>query len=78
MKDVTLVQLMDTIGYVNHAISILCSWIFYYNYGKALRLTRESLDLICSPLIGEEQVVMFETVFLSVRYMWAPGNIKIG
>ena len=65
-------------GNVNHVISVVGYLIFESNYEQALCLTRESLDLICSPSIGEEKVVNFETVFFSVRYMWEPGNIKIG
>ena len=41
-------------------------------------MTRESLDIICSPSVGEEQIVNFETVFYAVRYVWSPVNIKIG
>ena len=52
-KNVTLVQLIDNLGIVNHAISIVGYWIFDSNYEKALYLTRESLDLICSPSVGE-------------------------
>ena len=57
-----LVQLMDTLGNVNNAISIVGYFIFDSNYEKNIHLTRESLDLICSPSVGEEQVVKFETV----------------
>ena len=63
---------------MNHAISIVRSWIFDSNYEKSLRLKRESLDIICSTSISEEQVVNFETVSFAVRYMWKPGNLKIG
>ena len=35
-ENVTLVQLMDSLGNVNHAISILGHWIFYSNYKKAI------------------------------------------
>ena len=52
-ENVTLVQLMETLGNVNHAISIVGYWIFDSNYEKALPLTRESFDLICSPSVGE-------------------------
>ena len=38
-EDVTLVQLMDSLGNMNHAISILWHWIFGSNYKKALCLT---------------------------------------
>ena len=44
MKDiseyVTLVQLMDYSGNVNHAISVVGYWISEYNYKKALVLNR--------------------------------------
>ena len=43
-----------------------------------LCMTRESLDLIFYPSVGEEQVVTFETVFFAVRYMWALVNLKFG
>ena len=76
-ENITLVPLVDTLGNVNHDISIVCYWIFDFNYEKELRLTRESLDLMCSPSVGEEQVVKFENMFFAVIYMWAPGNPKI-
>ena len=63
---------------MNHAISIVRYWIFDSKYEKELCLKRESLDLTCSPSVGEEQIVKVETVFLAVGYMWAPCNIKIG
>ena len=37
---VTLVQLMDSLGNVNHAISRVWYWIFDSNYNKALCLTQ--------------------------------------
>ena len=52
-KKDNLAQLMYTLGNVNHAISILRSWIFDSNYEKSLCLTRESLDIILSPSVGE-------------------------
>ena len=33
---VNLVQLMDSLGNVNHDISIVGHWIFYSNYEKTL------------------------------------------
>ena len=39
-EDVTLVQLMDSLGNVNHGISVVGYWIFDSNYKKALFLTR--------------------------------------
>ena len=58
---------MDSLGNVNHTISLVGYFIFDSNYEQALCLTSESLDLICSPSVGEEQVVKFETVFYAVR-----------
>ena len=48
-----LIQLMDSLGNVNHAISVFGYWIFDSNYEKALALNRESLDMICAPSVGE-------------------------
>ena len=39
-EDVILVQLMDSLGNVNHAISVVGYWIFDSNYKKALCLTQ--------------------------------------
>ena len=58
-ENVTLVQLMYLLGNVNHAISIVGNWIFDSNYEKALVLNRASLDMICSPSVGEEQDAIF-------------------
>ena len=62
----TLVQLMDSLGNVNHAISVVHNWIFDSNYEKALVLNRASLDMICAPYIGEEQDAIFETIFTAL------------
>ena len=73
LKDIsehfTLVQLMDYLGNVNHAISVVGYWIFDSNYKKALVLNRESLDMIFAPSVGEEQDDEFETAFAAVRYI---------
>ena len=65
-------ELMESLVNVNHDISIVGYWIFDSNYEQSLHLIRESLDLSCSPFVGEEKVVKSETVFFTVRYMWAP------
>ena len=75
-EDVTLVQLMGSLVDVNHAISILGYRIFDSNSKKALCLTQELLDIICSPSIGEELVATFQSVFYYIRYSWAPVNIQ--
>ena len=53
-EKVTLVHLIDSLGNVNHAISVVGNWIFDSNYEKALVLNRASLDMICTPSVGEE------------------------
>ena len=61
---VTLVKLMNSIRNVNHAISIVGHWISESNYKKALFLKQESLDIICSPSVGEWQSVTFDPYFM--------------
>ena len=39
-ENVTLVKLMDSLGNVNHAISVVGNWIFDSDYEKALVLNR--------------------------------------
>ena len=48
-ENVTLVQLMDSLVNVNHAISVVRKYIFESNYKKSLVLNRASLDMICAP-----------------------------
>ena len=69
---------MDKLVNVNNDISIVGYWIFDSKYKQALCLTRQSLYLIFSPSVVEEQVVESETVFYYVRYMWQSGNLKTG
>ena len=76
--NVTLVQLMDSIGNVNHAISVVCNWIFDSNYEIALVLNKASLDMICAPYVGEEQAAIFEKVYYAVRYIFNEENLKKG
>ena len=52
-ENFTLIQLMYSLGNVNHAIGIVGNWIFDSNYEKALVLNRASLDMICAPSVGE-------------------------
>ena len=57
--NVTLFRLMDSLGNVNHDISVVGNWIFESKYEKALVLNRASLDMICTPSVGEEQDAIF-------------------
>ena len=65
----TLVQLMDSLGNVNHDISVVGYWIFDSKYEKALVLNRALLDMICAPSVGEGQADKFELLFTAVRYI---------
>ena len=67
---------MDSLGNVNHAISVVGYWIFGSNYEKELVLNRASLDMICTPSVGEEQAAKFELVFTAVRYIYSQGQLK--
>ena len=58
-ENVTLVQLMDSLINLNHAISVVGYWIFDSNYEKSLVLNRSSLDMICDPSVGEGKAAKF-------------------
>ena len=77
-SNVTLVQLMDSLANVNHAISAVGSWIFDSNYEIALVLNKSSLDMICAPSIGEEQAARFEKFYYAVRYILNEAKLKKG
>ena len=76
--NVTLVQLMDSIGNVNHAISVVGNWIFDFNYERALVLNKASLDMMCAPSVDEEKNALFENVFYAVRYIFNEAKLKKG
>ena len=74
----TLFQLMDSLGNVNHSISVVGSCIFDSDYERALVLNRASLDMIYFPYVGEEQDAMFEKVYYAVRYIYIGSQLKKG
>ena len=76
-ENITLLQLMDSVGTVNHAVIIVGYWIFESNYKKELPLTLDSLNLICFTLEVEGMFDMFEKVFRAVRYINNRGKLKI-
>ena len=66
---VTLVQLEDSSGNVNHAIIIKWCLIYNWNYKRALTLMREYVDIICYP--SKYEIVMYaelKDISYSVRY----------
>ena len=62
---------------MNHAISVVGSWIFESNYERALVLNKASLDMLCAPSVGEEQASKFEKVYYAVRYIFNFASLKI-
>ena len=77
-ENFTLVQLMDSLVNVNHAISVVGNWIFDSNYEKSLVLNRALLDMICAPSVGEKQDAKFESVFTAVIYIFNGAQLKEG
>ena len=75
-ENVTLVQFICSLGNVNRYIRVVGYLIFDSNYKIALVINRESLDMICAPSIGEEQVAVFETVFTAVIYIFLDARLK--
>ena len=67
---------MDSLGNVNHAISVVGNCIFDSNYDKALVLNMSSLDMICAPSVGEEQAAKFESVFTAVIKIYSRAKLK--
>ena len=54
-KHATVFQLMDSLGNVDHDISVVGYWIFDSSYKKAPVLNIQSLDMICASSVGVEQ-----------------------
>ena len=69
---------MDSLGNVNHAISVVGSWIFDQIEERALVVNIASLDMICAPSVGEKQAAKFENVYYAVRYIFNEAKLKIG
>ena len=72
----TLVQLMDSLENVNHAISGVGIQIFDSNYERALVLNKASLDMICAQSVGEEQTARIEKVYYAVRFISKEEKIE--
>ena len=69
---------MDSLGNVNHTISVVGYWIFDSNYEKALFLNRASLEIICASSVGEGQGAKCKLVFTSVRYICSAAQLERG
>ena len=62
--NVTLVQLMDSLVNVNHAISVVGSWIFDSNYERALVLNKASLDMIFAHLLVKNKLLYLKRLIM--------------
>ena len=62
--NVTLVQLMDSLENVNHAISVVGSWIFQSNYERALVLNKASLDMIFAHLLVKNKLLYLKRLIM--------------
>ena len=74
--DVTLLYLMDLVGNVNQAVSIVGKWISDSNFRRYLPLWVESLNLMCSSSDGKKVFTLFKKVFYAVRYINTKAKIK--
>ena len=63
-ENVTLVQVIHSLGNFNHAISVLGYWIFDSKYENALVLNRESLDMICARLLVKNKSLCLKQYLL--------------
>ena len=75
-EHVTLLQLMDSLGNVNNAISVVCYWIFDSDYEISLVLNIESLDMIRAPSVGKEDMDTFETNFCAVKSICSTALLR--
>ena len=66
---VALVQITDSLGNVNHAVSVIGKWISDSNYEKYLPFNIELLNLICACYNEDESFAIFQEVFDSVSYI---------
>ena len=69
--------MVDMVVNVNHAVIISVNWIFDSNDEKSLPLTRQSLDIICSSLVGGDIFDMFKTVLYAVRYVNTKSKLNL-
>ena len=76
-ENVVLVQFIDSVGNVNHEVSLVHYYIFEFNNKNELPLKIYSLNFVCSSFVGEGLNVRFETVFYAFRYINNTGKPNI-
>ena len=60
---------MDSVGNVNHEVSVVGKWIFDLNDEKALLLNIDSMDLIWTCSDEDYYFARFQVVYYAVRYV---------
>ena len=74
-ENVTLVQLMDTAGNVNHTVSITGRWIYDSNFQKRTSFDERIIGYYFSPYKYEKGTYAeFEDVLYAVRYVNPEAN----
>ena len=69
IKHVTLVQIMDSVGNVNHSVSVFGKWIFDSNCQQYFPLNIYSLNLMCACSDEDDYFEKFQVVHYAVRYV---------
>ena len=60
---------MDSVGYMNHAVSVVGEWILYSNNEKALPLNIYSLNLICTCSDEDDYYAKSHVLYYTMRYV---------
>ena len=70
---------MDTVGNINHSVSVFVNWIFGSNYNRYLILMKESLDQIFAPTeYYTNMYAKFRQFYHSVWYVNQKSKFKRG
>ena len=75
-EHVTLVQLMDSLGNVNHALGVVRMCIFDSNLQKALVLTIKLFNLICACSDEDQYLQNFKEYFLRLDMYTKKEKLK--
>ena len=73
---VNLVQLMDYLINMNHAVSVVGYWITDSNFENGLILNKAYLDLMFSCTNDKYAIAEFEEFFHTVRFINPKGKIN--
>ena len=59
---------MDSVGNMNHAVSVVVKWVFDSNNENFLLLNIDSVDLICASSDEDDYYAKSQVVYYAVRY----------